>query len=48
MSDIKTFMMKEGYKQNCQVMYPDSICPCQTARQWKDPYKILERERERV
>ena len=44
---ISWFMMKNGFEAGNMVLFPESICPCQTARQYKDPYKILSRERER-
>lgn len=44
---IKSFQMKKGFLASNMVLYPESICPCQTARQYKDPYKVLTRERER-
>lgn len=46
MTKIKMFHMKKGYKAGVEVMYPDSICICQTARQYKDPYKVLTGERD--
>lgn len=42
------FMMKSGYEASNMVLYPESLCPCQTARQYKDPYKLLERESMRI
>ena len=42
------FMMKSGFEAGNMVLYPESICPCQTARQWKDMHKILERESMRI
>lgn len=38
---IKSFQMRKGYIDHNRILFQDSICTCQTARQYKSPQKVL-------